>query len=315
MSFAYHILAFKNAAQVAQLCRVLHHPDDLLVLHVDRRAPRELHALGRDLARIHPNIFVQRARAVVWGGAQISDLQIEAMAWALRLSPRWHHFINLSGQDFPLCSRAGRLARLGGAPATTFLSWFDPVATGRWRDGAERIARLHFHGPWLHRLLRVPGLGRRVRATLGWTNRLPHLPGYRRPPPSFFRYFGGSNHGVFARAACAYLSTDAQARRIRHWLRYAASADEIVFQSALLASALAPTLVNRDWREIDFPPHSPHPRIFRSGDFSRLRASENLFARKFDEAVDSEILHQLEHHLARAPLPSSDARVHSPATP
>jgi hypothetical protein len=285
MSFAYHILAFKNAAQVAQLCRVLHHPDDLLVLHVDRRAPRELHALGRDLARIHPNIFVQRARAVVWGGAQISDLQIEAMAWALRLSPRWHHFINLSGQDFPLCSRA------------------------------ERIARLHFHGPWLHRLLRVPGLGRRVRATLGWTNRLPHLPGYRRPPPSFFRYFGGSNHGVFARAACAYLSTDAQARRIRHWLRYAASADEIVFQSALLASALAPTLVNRDWREIDFPPHSPHPRIFRSGDFSRLRASENLFARKFDEAVDSEILHQLEHHLARAPLPSSDARVHSPATP
>lgn len=303
MAFAYHILAFKNPAQVARLLRVLHHAEDLFVLHIDRRAPPDLHALGRQLARTHANIVVQRPRAVVWGGAGISELQIEAMDFALGASSRWSHFVNLSGQDFPLGPRDRRLARLAGAAGTTFLSWFDPLATGHWQDAADRIGRWHFHAAWLQRLLRVPGLGRRLRAGLGWTNRLPHLPLYRRRPPPF-RYYGGANHGVFARTACRHLASHPSARSIRRWLAPAASADEIVFQSCLHASPLAATLVNRDWREIDFPPHAAHPRVFGLADFPRLAASDNLFARKFDERIDGAILRRLEQHIAAAERPA-----------
>ena len=108
MALAYHILAHKNPAQIARLVRVLWHADDVFVLHFDRRAPRELHELGRTLARQHDNILLQSPRAVLWGGSQIPDLQIEAMDLALTHSATWTHFINLSGQDFPLRPRVLR---------------------------------------------------------------------------------------------------------------------------------------------------------------------------------------------------------------
>jgi Core-2/I-Branching enzyme len=303
MAIAYHILAHKNPAQVERLLRVLEHPDDVFVLHFDRRAPRALHTLGREWARTRAQVRVQTSRTVEWGGPKISELQIEAMALALGHAQPWTHFINLTGQDFPLCTRAQRMARLEPDLEKSYLSWFAPLETDHWNNARERLDRWHLHAAWLQRALRLPGIGRRVRALLGWTNRIPYLTGYRRNWAGLFRYFGGSNYVVLARAACRYLTTDSDALRIRRWLSHSAHPDEIVFQSVLQSGPLAGTLVNKDWREIDFPRHSPHPRLFREADFDRLTASANLFARKFDESVDSEILDRLEAHLAK-PVPS-----------
>jgi hypothetical protein len=138
----------------------------------------------------------------------------------------------------------------------------------------------------LHRLLALPGLGRRLRRLCGWQNQLPWVPGWRRRRPDFFHYYGGANHVALNRAAARLVARDPAARRIRRWLRGAAHSDEIVFQSILLNSPLAPTLVNASLREIDFPAGSPHPRVFTRADLPRLLANAALFARKFDEAVD-----------------------------
>ncbi len=300
MSLAYHILAHKNPEQVNQLIRVLHHPDDIIVLHFDRRAPRELHALAQRWSREHPNILVQRPRAVQWGGPTISNLQVEAMSLALAANPTWRHFINLTGQDFPLRTRAQLLAALAEKPAANYLSFFSPLENNLWHNARERLARYHLHSPWLNALLFLPGLGRHLRRLLGWQNSIPSLPLYHRTWPDFFPYRGGSNYMILTRAACTYLTTDPLARRIRRWLNHAAHADEILFQSTLHASPLRDTLVNRDYREIDFPLHSPHPRTYTIADLPRLLSSENLFARKFDRTVDAEILNQLETRLRSA---------------
>src|SRR5450432_3714966 len=106
MALAYHILAYKHPAQVARLIDRIHHPEDLFVLHFDRRSPEGLRALADRLRTTHPNIILQRPRAVLWGGPQIIDVQIEAMDLALRQPHAWTHFINLTGQDFPLRPRA-----------------------------------------------------------------------------------------------------------------------------------------------------------------------------------------------------------------
>lgn len=298
MALAYHILAHKNPRQVFRLLQCLDHHDDLFIVHFDRRAPPELHAIGQAWASRRKNVIVQVSRNVEWGGPKISDLQIEAMGLALQHGRPWHHFINLTGQDFPLSPRPHRVRLLGEDPARSYLSWFEPLLTNHWANARERVEHWHFHSPALARLLKVPGLGRRIRAACGWSNRIPYLPGHRRRWD--FRYFGGSNYVVLAREACQYIFSDARATRLRQWLSHAAHPDEIVYQSILHNSPLAPTLVNRDWREIDFPPHAPHPRIFQEADFPRLTASKNLFARKFDETVDDKILSLLAHHLTVA---------------
>ena len=301
MALAYLILAHRQPALVARLFAALDHPEDTFVLHFDRRAPAELHQLGRELAKSRPYVLVLPPRAIVWGGPAMAEVQIEAMTAARAHRSNWSHFINLTGQDFPLASRREILGQL--KPETTYLSWFDPLEDGRWNDARQRLARRFLPWLWLQRVLAWPGVGHRVRRLLGWSNRLPSVPGYRRRWPDFFCYFGGPNHGIFSRDAAAYLAEAPRAQRIRRWLLGAAHSDEIVFQSVLLNSPLAPSIVNDSRREIDFPRNAPHPRTFCTADLPRLTASPALFARKFDLAVDAAVVTALEARLVPAPLP------------
>jgi hypothetical protein len=300
MALAYLILAHKNPRQVARLFRAVHHPDDVVVLHFDRRADRALHQLGAELAGAHPNVRLLRPRPILWGGYQMAAAQIEAMAAALRADAVWHHFINLTGQDFPIKPRAQLEAHLAARTEASFVSWFDPLRTSLWANARERLTRHHVEWAWLDRLLRVPGLGRQVRRIVGGQNRLPHVPGYRRRWPGFFHYYGGANHVVLSRAACRHLTESPDARRIIRWLRPAGHANEIIYQSVLLNSPLAGTIVNGHLWEIDFPPHAPHPRTLTTADYDRLLRSPRYFARKFDESVDARVLDQLTEHLGVA---------------
>jgi hypothetical protein len=132
---------------------------------------------------------------------------------------------------------------------------------------------------------------------LGGNNRLPlpYVPLYRRKWPEFFRYYGGANHVILNRDACVYLNANGHARRIRRWLRHAAHANEIVFQTVLLNSPLAGNIVNKHFREIIFPSSdSPHPTTLTETDLPRLIGSEAFFARKFEPVKSEKLLDQLE---------------------
>lgn len=91
--------------------------------------------------------------------------------------------------------------------------------------------------------------------------------------------------------------SDPAAERIVNWLKPAANSDEIVFQSVLLNSPLASTVISEDLREIDFPARSPNPRILTLGHWDQLMRSTNLWARKFDPAIDAAIIEKLAAHI------------------
>lgn len=225
----------------------------------------------------------------------IGDVQIAAMQRALDLSSQWSHFINLTGQDFPIKSREEILRKLSPLHGTSFVSWFDPLASPLWKNARARLDRYHLAYPWLARLLQLPGVGRRVRHLFGWDNQLPYVPFYRRKWPAFFRYYGGAHHVILNRETCAYMNADARAHRIRRWLRHAGIADEIIFQTVLLNSPLAPTLVNEHFREIVFPASdSPHPMTLTEKDLPRLFASRAFFARKFEPVKSDGVVDALE---------------------
>src|SRR5699024_8307088 len=154
---AFLILAHRNPTQVARLFSVLWHREDTFVLHFDRRAPQALHDLGRRLADGHPNVHLMKPRAVVWGGPTMAEIQIEAMGIALARGTRWTHFLNLTGQDFPLKSRDQMLDRL--EKGTSYLSWFDPLDDVRWSNASERLTRFHLPQAGLQRVLAIRGAG------------------------------------------------------------------------------------------------------------------------------------------------------------
>jgi hypothetical protein len=301
VALSYAILAHKHPAQVARLLRAIWHPDNFYVLHYERRKPKSEHEAIRRLAGSFSNVRVMPSRAIQWGRYSQLAAQLEASAICQRWSSEWTHFINLTGQDFPLVSQGVIMEELSLSEDASFVSYFDPYVTGQWCDLDERVERVHLDSALLEAVLRVPGLGRQTRALLGWTNRLPFIPCIRRPRPQSFRYFGGANHFILSRRACALLQDDIRAREIIHWLRLTGFPEECSVQTALLNSKLANNIVNDDRRAIFWKRQGdPSPQTLTHLDWPRLenaRTEGKLFARKFDQNVDEEVIGILEKSL------------------
>lgn len=303
MALAYSILAHKDPAQVARLLRAIAHPDNVYFLHYEKRAPRGDHEAMARLAREFPNIHLLPARRVLWGRFSLVARQIEGLRGALLTGRDWSHFITLSGQDFPLIPQAEMIRELNAVKDSSFVSFFDPLATEDWKNVGERLERVHLDSAALEALLKVPLLGRWLRRICGWQNRMPFVPGVRRRRPEWFHYWGGSNHVILSRPAAAYLADDPYSRRMIGWLKRSGHPEESLFQTVLLNGPLAASVVNDDRRAIRWQgPGSPNPLTLRCADLPWLRGEARrngaLFARKFDASVDDEVLRELARDLS-----------------
>jgi hypothetical protein len=75
--------------------------------------------------------------------------------------------------------------------------------------------------------------------------------------------------------------------------------DELFFQTIIMNSELRDTVENDDLRYLDWS-REPAPVVFTRDDLPALLDSGQLFARKFDETVDSAVLDALDRHAAPA---------------
>jgi Core-2/I-Branching enzyme len=72
--------------------------------------------------------------------------------------------------------------------------------------------------------------------------------------------------------------------------------DELFFQTLVLNSPHRDSVVDANLRYIDWST-TPGPKVLRTDDLEALLGSGMLFARKFDETVDAEILDLLDRHI------------------
>jgi hypothetical protein len=86
---------------------------------------------------------------------------------------------------------------------------------------------------------------------------------------------------------------------IVRYFEHAYLPDELFFQTLLGESAHAASIVDDNLRYVDWST-TPAPKILTMDDLPALLASEKLFARKFDETVDADVLDALDERLSRA---------------
>lgn len=301
MPLAFCILAHKNPEQLRCLVEALSSEPSTIILHYDRRAPAIEHSELAALAQADSQVALIEPRKVNWGRWSQMQAQLDMMREALAVNAEWTHLLTISGQDFPLQKVGAIDSILNEHPERSMIEWFDPFEGDRWKDARNRITRWHFDSDGLHRFLRVPGIGRRVGGLLGWQNRIPFLPGIRRPIPKSFQWYGGSNHHNLSRAAVEYVVNDPRAKSIANRLRRSGFPEESYIQTALLNSPLAGTLLNTDRRAIFWErTDSPSPRVLTVDDRPALQGAREqgqFFTRKLDIRVDADILHQLESDL------------------
>jgi hypothetical protein len=78
------------------------------------------------------------------------------------------------------------------------------------------------------------------------------------------------------------------------FFKHAGLPDEIFFQTILLNSHFKSQLVNDNLKYVDWSDLLAHPAILLTRDYEKLIDSTSLFARKFDETVDANILEMID---------------------
>ena len=216
------------------------------------------------------------------------EVELRAIRRLLERADDWSHYINVSGQDFPLRSAAAMESELAEYPDRNYLEYFEPHdMPWTWENPAFRVGSREFSRP----------SSRVDRYYVEWPRRrraIRPLPLVRRTFPAGFTWYGGSQWKVLSRDACRYLTEQGEVERLRRFYRHTFIPDESFFQTALLNSPLRGTIVNDSRRLVEW-----NPGVVTLTEQHRdiLLASDAWFARKFDEGVDGRILDLLERRL------------------
>ncbi len=272
---AYFILVHRYPEQFKRLFRSIYQPGNSYVVHIDKSSGP---ALAGDLARFlapYQGVKILPAQNALWGGYSLVDAELRGMAELLKMDRDWTHYINLSGQDFPLKSQDYIRDFLTAHPGQQFIRAL--CQRSERPDTLNRVS--HYFLEHFGRIFRT-GIARRF---------LPDAAPYI-----------GTQWKAVTRSFCEFVCNDVRADRFKTFYRRSFIADEAFFQTVLMNHAGQGEVMNDDLRMIDWVPDGKiklRPRNFGSADIVALRRSPDLFARKFDAAEDRHVLSLLEAHL------------------
>lgn len=283
---AYFILVHRLPEQFKRMFRSIYVPNNHYLIHIDRSSGSALQADIAAFLEPYQNAEILESRPAVWGGYSLVDAELRGMAQLLKMNAGWTHYINLSGQDFPLKTQLYIADFLRANIGKQFIRFVN-----------QRLERPETMNRISHIFLEA--FGRIFRTGI------PHR-GMAGVTP-----YIGTQWKVVTRAFCEYACHNVDAQPFRKFFRRSLIADEGFFQTVMMNSGQHGTVVNDDMRTIDWVPDGDiklRPRTFGKSDAMRLSLSADFFARKFDANEDAAILDHLEKHLKTAA-----ARIYRPA--
>ncbi len=275
-------MAHKNPEQLGRLLTALQHDDFYFFIHLDSKC--EL-ADYEHLAQRPRVQFTARRFAVRWASYHFTNAIIECTRDILAGSQAFDFINLLSGQDYPIKPASAIHDFFARHKGYSFLA-FEPEGSPWWQHAKSRITQYHttyfqFRGQYL--LQRV-------------LNRV--LP--RRQFPLPYALYGGANGSWWTldTACAAYLVRFIDEHpKLRQFSRFTWGSDEFLISTVLMNSTFKSSIINENYRYIDWSAGGPNPRLLTVDDFPKLAHAHKLFARKFDADYDPGILNLLDNWL------------------
>lgn len=286
----YLILVHRYPDQFKRLFTAIHNDENHYVVHVDKNAGTDLESEIRDFLLPYSNAEMIRSEKAIWGGYSLVDAELRGMERLLEMG-EWSHFINLSGQDFPLKPQKQITAFLNANLDREFIKVMD--------QDLDRPDTMHRVSEYVVEL--EESIQRTARSRPFLTGATPYI---------------GNQWMIVTRAFCEFVCRDPSVDRYKEFYENTLIADEGFFQTVMMNCAIESEITSDDLRMIDWIPDGDiklRPRTYQFTDAADLTASSDLFARKFDQTVDDEILVVLERHLAKQALTDVDRPRAAPA--
>jgi len=272
---AYFILVHRYPEQFKRMFKAIYLPGNQYVVHIDKSSGAELSKDIGDFLKPYQGVRILPAQNALWGGYSLVDAELRGMKMLLEMTDGWTHYINLSGQDFPLKSQEYIRSFLAANPGKQFIRALDQRDVRP--DTLNRIS--HYFVEALGRIFHTP---LRRRYMIGATP------------------FIGTQWKVVTRSFCEFVCHDKKVERFKRFYRNSFIADEAFFQTVIMNHGNMGEVMYDDLRMIDWVPDGHiklRPRNFGVSDIANLMASPDLFARKFDQTEDAIVLGLLEKHL------------------
>jgi hypothetical protein len=276
MKLAHLILAHTRHNQLARLIKRLHHPDADIYIHVDEKTNS---AEFDDLQLIAPIFFITNRVAVDWGNYNMVEATLNSFEEIISQNINYSHINLLSSQDYPLKNASQIQSFLFDNAGKTFMRSF--AIPEEWDEPMGRLTKYNFGDYKFAGKHQLQNLANRI---------LPD-----RKIPTGLKMYGRSQWFTITPQCALYVINYLRDNRsVRLFFKHTWACDELVFQTILLNSPLKDSVVNDHLRYIKFKRGDSRPKTLTIADAADLTASGKLYARKFDSAVDQQILDHLD---------------------
>lgn len=306
MKIVYIILAHTNYEQTIRLFSRLNKEETSFVFHISQTSEHQYFEKVFAALKNQSNCYFAKRAVVRWGDFGVIQGALNAIDTICDNQINFDYAILLSGQSYPLKSHAVICQILEKYRGNQLLENipFSEIE----KELSHRIEPYHF---WLgNRNFWYPHQGKRNKllATLFDFVISPLMP-KRQPLPYGYTLFKGSLWWTLTRDCIEYIhqyNRTEIGQNIVKFLKNTRHSGETYFQTVLMNSDYAKSIVNKDLRYIlwlDAEDDKGHPETLTTEDFDGIASSECLFGRKFDMEKDAEILDLIDERIL-APLNS-----------
>lgn len=288
---AYLILAHENTLVLRRLLALIDHERNDIFIHIDKNSKgiwvqNILECVKKS------KIKISRKYRVFWGTNSIVLATLELLKEASR--ERYNYYHILSGADLPIKSKEEIWDFFEKHEGKEFIHF----GTEQYqKDISCRYNQYHFFSKQLGRKRDKKFWVDMETYSLAIQRRL-HIDRTKKVTYSFY---GGAQWASITDDLAQYIVKNIG--KYSRSFRFTQISDELIFQTIVMDSPYKDNLYHLQFdndycacvRYIDWNRGTPY--VFRSSEFEELMESQCMFARKFDEKTDSEIVEKIYQHL------------------
>ena len=235
---AFFILCHKTPQQVIRLVERLRDENSVFVIHVDRRAEREVYDTLKVFSNTHPGqvLLCQQRYRCYWGRFGIVQATLSCIRETVAFELPVDYAFLLSGQDYPIKSTDHIRSFLDEHAGKQFIESFPADEPNRWSEAKDDHNALNRVLYWT-----ISFRSRHIQLRL------------RRQFPFGFRPHGGSMWWCLTKECVAYI--DRFVRENPSYKRYFRNVfvpDKSFFQSIISNSPYKDRIISDDLRYIDW---------------------------------------------------------------
>lgn len=281
MRIAHLILTYTNPKQTERMIRNMLHKNFDFYIHVDKKFDINPHLFLESLPNVY---FINNRIDVRWAGFNTVIATFECIKEIASRGISYDYINLLSGQDYPLKPASELMEFFEKSKGKEFLSYRD--IRNDWKEGLIRMEKYFlinykFRGKYL-----IENIANTV------------LP--RKKIPYNLHPFGKSMFWMLSMEAAIYVVNTVEGdNKLKKFFSLCWGTDEFVFQTILMNSPYKDKIVNENYRYIDWSLGGANPKILDETDFTPIKNSNMLFARKMEWTKSAELLNLIDANLER----------------